>query len=404
MNVATVPRFDFRVRWASRTDVGRVRANNEDVVRIEPELSLFLLADGMGGHAAGEVAAALATDAVVAAVSSRPAQRALDSYLKRPTLAHRAAVFDALRGAAAAANAAVRGAAAEAADARGMGCTLDAALLVRDRLFVLHVGDGRVYLARAQATLQLTHDHSFFDERLAAGAFLRPSDLRGQNPLTNAIGLSDSQPVDCLHVELAKGDRVLMCSDGVHGAIPTEGELSELVRAGTPEHAARALIDAALLRGGRDNASVVIVDVAARFASRSGADDGVGARDLATARASALLVDLPMGSVLRALAAAVEVELGAGALVPRVVASDQVAWIVLSGTVDAGERRVLGPGALLYAESLVGEVPRTPLARAASAVRALRLRGDDFREVCAADVVLAAALFERLARYLARRG
>ncbi len=404
MKVTTLPRFDFRVRWATRTDVGRVRANNEDVVRVEPELSLFVLADGMGGHGAGEVAAALATEAVVAAVSSREAQRALDGYLKRPTLERRAAVFDVLRQAVSAANARVRAAATERGEARGMGCTLDAALLVRDRLFVAHVGDSRVYLARAQATLQLTHDHTFFDERLASGAFLRPSDTRGQNPLINAIGLTDKQPVDCLHVELSKGDRVLLCSDGVHGAIPKEAELSDLVRAGTPDEAARALIDTSLVRGGRDNASAIVVDIADRFAKRGEADDGVGARDLATARGSALLLDLPMGSVLRALSAAVEVELGEGALVPRVVASDQVAWIVLSGAIDAGEGRVLGPGALLYAESLVGEVPRTPLSKVTSSVRALRLRGDDFREVCGGDVVLAAALYERLARYLARRG
>lgn len=403
MNVTTIPRFDFRVRWATRTDVGRVRTNNEDVVRVEPELSLFLLADGMGGHAAGEVAAAVATESFVESLSSRPAQRALDSYVKRPTLEHRAAVFDVLRAGASAANAAVRAAAAERGEARGMGCTLDAVLLVRDRVFVAHVGDSRVYLARASATLQLTHDHSFFEQRLAQGVFLRPSDTRGQNPLINAIGLSEQQPVDCLHVELAKGDRILMCSDGVHGAIPKEAELADLARAGTPEQAARALIDTSLVRGGRDNASVIVVDVAERFARRAGADDGVGARDLATARGSALLVDLPMGSVLRALSAAVEVELAEGDLVPRVVASDQVAWIVLSGSVDAGDGRAFGAGALLYAESLVGEVPRTALSRATSSVRALRLRGDDFREVCGADVVLAAALFERIARHLARR-
>ncbi len=392
------------MRWATRTDVGRVRANNEDVVRVEPELSLFLLADGMGGHEAGEVAAAVATEAVVESVSSRPAQRAIDSYVRRPSLEHRAQVFDALRAAAAAANARVREEAKARAAARGMGCTLDAALLVRDRLFVAHVGDSRVYLARASATLQLTQDHSFLEQRLAQGAFLRPSDTRGQNPLMNAIGLDERQPVDCLHVELGRGDRVLMCSDGVHGAIPREAELSDLARAGTPHQAARALIDTSLVRGGRDNASVVVIDVAERFVRRAEADDGLGARDLATARASALLVDLPMGSVLRALSAAVEVELAEGDSVPRVVASDQVAWIVLAGTVDAGDGRVFGPGALLYAESLVGEVPRTALARATTQVRALRLRGDDFHEVCRADVVLAAALFERVARHLARRG
>lgn len=403
MTITTIPRFDFRVRWASRTDVGRVRSNNEDVVRIEPELALFLVADGMGGHAAGEVAAALATDAFVAFMSSRPAQRALDDYVKRPSLDHRAAVFDVMRAAAGAANSAVRDEAVRRDEKKGMGCTLDAALLVRDRLFVAHVGDSRVYLARAKTTLQLTHDHSFFEKRLAEGAFLRPSDTRGQNPLINAIGLADTQPVDCLHVEVAKGDRIFLCTDGVHGAIPKEAELSDIARAGTPESAARALIDTSLVRGGRDNASVVVVDVVERFAKRADADDGVGARDLAIARSSSLLVDLPMGSVLRTLSAAVEVELIEGELVPRVVASDQVAWIVLAGTVEAHDGRAYGAGALLYAESLVAEVPRSALHKATGKVRALRLRGDDFREVCTSDIVLAAALFERIARHLARR-
>jgi PPM family protein phosphatase len=400
--VRTLPRFDFRVVWAGVSDVGRVRSNNEDVWHVEPQLSLFAVADGMGGHAAGEVAARLAVDALVESVSRKASKRALDVFLSTPTLEARRDVFACLREAADLANERVRGEAERKKEQRGMGCTLDAALLLRDRAFVVHAGDSRVYLGRVATTIQLTHDHGLHESLMAKGSISRHSPPPAQNPLVNAIGVAPRVQLDTAFVDLSRGDRLLLCTDGVHGAIPSEAELSQIVRAGTPQEAARSLIDTALVRGGRDNATALVIDIAERFVSRPEGDGGLRARDIASVRGCPLLGDLPTPTVLRALAAAVEVELGPGEPLPRTMASDLVAYVVLDGAVKMHDGRSFGASALLYPESLVGGQREAPPAQAETTVRALRLRSDDFREVCQSDVLLASQLFERLARILAR--
>jgi serine/threonine protein phosphatase PrpC len=400
--IRTLPRFDFRVDFAALSDVGRVRANNEDVWRAEPNLATFVIADGMGGHAAGEVAARLAVDGFVEAVKSKDTQRAFDRFVAAPTLESRHRVFAHLRRAADAANSAVRAEAESSEEKRGMGCTLDAAVLLRDRAFVVHAGDSRVYLARASATLQLTHDHNLFESLRATGQVPRTAPYPAQNPLINAVGLMPKLTVDCMFVDLSRGDRLVLCTDGAYGPIPNEGDFASLVRAGTPEEAARSLIDTSLVRGGRDNATAVVIDVAERFVTRELSDGGVMARDIATARVCPLFAELPSSAVLRALAAATEIEIAGGELIPRTVASDQVAYIVLDGEVAAPDGRTFGGSALLYGESLAGGWRDTTLYKTTRVIRALRLRADDFQEVCQSDVVLAASLYERLARYLAR--
>jgi CRP-like cAMP-binding protein len=182
--------------------------------------------------------------------------------------------------------------------------------------------------------------------------------------------------------------------------IGDEAALVPHARGGRAAAAARALVDAALARGGRDNATVLVLDVAEPLTPRKTVRNA-GA-DHATARASALLCDLPDAMVLRALAMAAEVEIAAGEEVPRIVTTDRVAYIVLDGEVEVPPGTILGASGLLYGESLVG-VGRHGACRAVTGVRALRLRCDDFREICASDVHLAALLFERLARHLAER-
>lgn len=401
----TLPRFDFRVAVSGLSDVGSVRSNNEDVFRVEPSLSLFLVADGMGGHAAGEVAATVAADAAVASIRSRDAQRAFEKYVAAPTLEARRRVLAVLRRAAEAANDEVLATAAREPLHRGMGCTLDVVVLLGDRAFVAHAGDSRVYLARAQATIQLTHDHGLHEAMLAQGAVSSRAPLPVQNPLVNAIGLSPKLTVDGMSVDLARGDRIILCTDGIHGAIDAEAELAQIARAGTPEEATRSLVDTALVRGGRDNATAIVIDIGVRFVTRDREqkDGGLLARDLATVRICPLFSELPSATVLRAMAAAVEVEIAPADSLSRTIAGDRVAYVVLEGEIISPDGRVFADGTLVYPESLVGEWRSGSLWKATTTpVRVLRLRADDFGEVCAGDLVLAAALYERLARHLAR--
>jgi serine/threonine protein phosphatase PrpC len=393
-----LPRFDFRADFAVARDKGSRRTSYEDAALVAPEIGVFAVADGMGGHQAGEVAAKLAIDTARRVLGGRDAQRIIETYVGRPDLDSRRAVFTCLRRAFDDANRVVRDDAAKDPSHGGMGTTLDLVWLARDHAFVAHAGDGRVYLARARAMLQLTQDHAMSANLRATPGGTPP---RGSG-LTNAIGLSDALAVDTLFVDLGRGDRLLVCSDGVHGQLDGEAELAELLRSGAPEHSSRALVGRAAEHG-RDNATAVVIEVGERFVKRTDRDRGLVAADLERARQSPLLVDLPQSFALNALSVAVEVEFEPGAPIPRLVTNDLVAYIVLDGIVRyPGDGRVVGAGALVFPESLVAVGGQDELPVAEQTAR-LRVRADDFAEICA-DSRLAAELYRRLAAHIARLG
>jgi len=388
-----LPRFDFRAGFATASDKGSRREHYEDAALLAPEIALFAVADGMGGHRAGEVAARLAVDTVRRVLSGRDAQRAVEAYVAKADLATRRAVYAALRVAFEEANRAVLEDAAAHPEHAGMGTTLDVVWLARGNAFIAHAGDGRVYLARARAMLLLTQDHS-------SGSVGGSAGTRRSAGILNAIGLADTVQVDTLFVDVGRGDRLLLCTDGVHGQVEAEAELSELVRNGTPEQGVRALV-ARAGEIGRDNATGVLVEIGERFVKRTDHDRGLAAGDLERARQSPLLVDLPQSFALSALAAAVEVELASGERVPRLVTNDLVAYIVLDGTLRYGSERTVGAGALVFPEALVGLAGQDEPPVVEQTTRLLRLCSDDFAEVCA-DPRLAAELYRRLAAHIAR--
>jgi serine/threonine protein phosphatase PrpC len=397
-----IPRFDHLVDFAGASHAGRVRASNEDVWRADPGLGLLAVADGMGGHAAGEVAARITVDELGKTLRLPESLRVLDAFVAAPTLEARRAVFDVLESAAERAHAAVLESAAKDARRRGMGCTLDAALLVGNRAFLVHVGDGRTYLARPTTTIQLTQDHTMHGSLVARGV-VNPSQLGdGANVLTNAVGRKGNLHVEEVFVELSEGDRLLLCTDGVHGELGDENVISELARRWPTDDTAVALVNAAVDHGGKDNATALVMEVGARRAGRSSSDAGLSARDGAFAAHSPLLSGMPDALVTRALRAAVEVEFEQGASVPRFFTGDRVGYVVLEGRVDAPSGWTLGPSSLVYAESLAGGGHGGALCTAGERTRALRIRADDFREVCESDAALAAHLYQRLAHVLAR--
>jgi serine/threonine protein phosphatase PrpC len=406
---SALPNFDFRVHFASATDRGG-RKDNQDAVSLVPEVALFAIADGMGGHSGGGDAARAALDTLTASVRSK-AVRASRRFARHPALETRHAVFGALREGFRRANDAVRALADEREEALGMGTTLDALMLVRDRAFVAHTGDSRVYLARASTFIQTTHDHALYESLLATGSVQQTSGVasprqRGaRNPLLYAVGLDKDVVVDTCFFEVARGDRILLCTDGVHGEMQSEAALSKLVRAGTVGEAAQSLVAHAVERGGRDNATAVVIEVRERLVTHAPGEEqtsGPLSTDLEVARQSALLADLPVAAVLNVLAAAVEIEIAKGERVPRVIASDWVSYLVVSGEIELPNGNVLGPPALIFPESLVGVAREGDLPTVTESTRLLRLRADDFAEVCARDVALSNALHTRLARHLAR--
>jgi hypothetical protein len=280
-----------------------------------------------------------------------------------------------------------------------MGSTIDLLWLVRNHAFVGHAGDGRVYLARRRAVLQLTQDHGAL-EALKASGQARPARKAQRNALLNAVGLKESVTVDTLFVDLHKGDRLLLCSDGVHGQVSSESRLAELIRGGSVKDAAGALVKEAG-RKGRDNATAIVVEIGERFVKRPSAEQGLLSKDIERASQCALLHGLGPSLALAALSASVEIEYAAEHTIPRVVANDMVAYIVLEGTIDLEDGLTVGEGAVLFPESLAGVWDGSPLPVARERVRLLRLRADDFAEVCS-DPSLGSTLYRRLATMLAR--
>jgi serine/threonine protein phosphatase PrpC len=396
------PRCDYDLAFAGASHTGLVRPANEDVWRADLEVGLFLVADGMGGHAAGEVAAALGADTLRGALRVPEAVQALDGYLAAPTLPSREHLSAMLRWAMERAHARIQEESRQPSR-RGMGCTLDAVLLIGVDLFLMHVGDCRTYLSRQTATLQLTHDHTHAAALVARGIGTPTRPAGGSSALVNAMGQEKAPKVEQAFVSLATGDRVLLCTDGVHRAASGEQELTELVRAGSPQEAVHALIAKALERGGKDNATAVVVDVGPRLAQRAAWDGGQRARDVTLAGNAPLLASLEERQRSRLLAATIEVSVAAGTKIPRFFTDDRVAYLVVDGTVKTPEGWSLGASSVLYPESLAGGGQGTELCEAETPVRVLRLRRDDFREVAASDPALGAALWEQVARLLVTR-
>ena len=251
-------------RYACASDPGRVRPNNEDAVLLDPALGLVVVADGMGGSNAGEVAARTCCEVVRAAV----ADSAADPL---------ATARERLQAAVLAANRAVFERAWLEPSLRGMATTVVAALLGPRHVTVAHVGDSRLYRLRQGQLMQLTHDHSLVQEHIDAG-LLTPQDARAtdyRNLVTCAIGIAPRVEVDVADFELQPGDTLLLCTDGLTDLL-TDDELAHLLcHAGALDSAAARLVQAANAAGGRDNVSVALVHCAP---ADEGATDDTPAR------------------------------------------------------------------------------------------------------------------------------
>jgi len=258
---------------ASRTDPGRVRTANEDALRFDASLGLGVLADGMGGYAAGEVASRMAVDEIFGELAS-----ALPHLRAQPASPDRAGLHEDMRFAAARANASIIAAAKREPDYEGMGATLVVAVLLNDVVTIAHLGDSRAYRFRAGALEQLTRDHCWVDEQIAMGALSVDAvlDARFRNIVTRALGIEDEIDLEVHDHDAQIGDVFLLCSDGLTDMLADDA-IAALLAQGRPlGETASALVDAANEQGGRDNVSALLLQVgtpqspgwAARLVSR----------------------------------------------------------------------------------------------------------------------------------------
>lgn len=228
--------------FGSRTDIGCLRDHNEDSLVVTPPL--FAVADGMGGHAAGEVASEIAVRVLSELAPEHPDGEALGRAIEE-------------------ANRAVIQAAREGRGHQGMGTTMTAAMLEGERLVIAQVGDSRAYLLHQGKLQQLTRDHSLMADMIEAGQ-LTPEEARThpqRSVITRALGSDAHLHPDIYEINVETGDRLLICSDGLSGMIFDDQIENTLRRVQDPQRCASQLVNEAIAAGGHDNVTVIVADV-----------------------------------------------------------------------------------------------------------------------------------------------
>jgi protein phosphatase len=255
------------------TDVGRKRRHNEDAYLLDVERGLFVVADGMGGHAAGEVASRITVESIqefIAGTEEEHENTWPFGFNNRYSLEG-----NRLTTAVEKANEKVMRAVQNRPELKGMGTTVVAALFDQDRVTLVHVGDSRAYLYRGQELKRLTDDHSWVQEQVNAG-ILSEDEAKShplKNVVTRALGGAAHVAVDLIEVPLTAGDRFLLCSDGLTGMVSDEELIEHLGGPEPPDRTVRSLIELANEHGGIDNVTAILVEVTKNSAGRVSAVD-----------------------------------------------------------------------------------------------------------------------------------
>ncbi|BDU76548.1 Stp1/IreP family PP2C-type Ser/Thr phosphatase [Mesoterricola sediminis] len=248
----------MRVVAAGRTEVGCVRKHNEDNFLVDPELGLFVVADGLGGHAAGEVASRIVVDKVGQFI-----QHTVERDHTWPVEYDTALPYDGnrLKAALLLADQGILNDIRSNPERESMGSTVVACLVNGETVTLVHVGDSRAYLLNKDGIQQVTRDHSWVAEQVANG-ILTPEEARRhpfRNVITQALGNGGDLDISVREIQVKELDRILLCSDGLSGMVLDEEIWDIVQKSSDMEEAAGNLVSKAMANGGEDNITVVIV-------------------------------------------------------------------------------------------------------------------------------------------------
>jgi serine/threonine protein phosphatase PrpC len=237
------------LRVGSLTDIGKVREINQDCYAVVPERGVFIVADGMGGHAAGEKASQTAVQII------------RDRLLSINDGEYGGSLLGVLQASIQEANREIISSSLEDASMRGMGTTATVVMTRSDQLYVGHVGDSRAYLVRNRRIDQITDDHSIVAQLVRARAITPQEAARHpyRNVITRCLGMQADVEADTQQRELRVGDRLLICSDGLSGLVSDDEMLQALLNSTDPQTTCQELVNLALERGGSDNITVVLI-------------------------------------------------------------------------------------------------------------------------------------------------
>jgi PPM family protein phosphatase len=258
-----------RLRFVGLTDTGKVREHNEDTIAFDADIGLLVLADGMGGYNAGEVASGIAVKTIVNLVREQVEREDMnvqdrESGLSRPTIILRDAIHRA--------NKIIYQTARTQPQCEGMGTTVVAALFFDNKITIAHVGDSRLYRQRSDKLEQVTMDHSLLQELVDRGFYSAEEAQRAANKnyVTRALGVEPNVDVEIQEVPVQKGDAYMLCSDGLSDMVEDEDiHLTINTFNDNLDTVAKQLIQLANDNGGRDNVSVVMAHVLDAFPART---------------------------------------------------------------------------------------------------------------------------------------
>jgi len=397
------------LKFFAATDIGRQREHNEDNYLVDPTLHLFVVADGMGGHAAGEVASQIAVHEVSRVV--RENADVIERYAKEHDAQARQEILAVMEHAVQTACASIYHRGQAEAEKRGMGTTTSALLIAGDRGFIAHVGDSRIYLLRQNQVHQLTEDHSLINELVRRGKIKRDEIdsspySKYKNAVTRAVGAYESVETDTLDFEVLPGDHFLLCSDGLHAYLK-DSDVPEIMNADDIADAPKTMVALANAGGGHDNITAVVVRVETEATNEHAARASDLANRVDVLKKMPLFKHLTYKEIMRLLNVLVVKDYKAGEKIIEEKTDGEELFIILSGKVKLHKEEAfithLERGAHFGEMALVDRSKRSASATAEEPSRALMLRRRDFYEIIRKEPTLATKLLWSFVQVLTER-
>jgi serine/threonine protein phosphatase PrpC len=393
--------------WAA-TDVGKKRETNEDNFLVDKKLSLFVVADGMGGHASGEVASQMAVHELRNAVDA--GRDAIERFGKGDANAQQD-ILNVLEHAVEAACQAIYLKGQAEPEKRGMGTTTSALLIAGDRGFIAHVGDSRIYLLRAGQVIQLTEDHSLVNELIRRGRVTKEnfdtSPYKAyKNAVTRAVGVYETVQGDTFDFEILPGDQFLLCSDGLHTYL-NDARIVDSLKGDDVKVLPKRFIDLANAGGGHDNITAIVVRVEGAPAA---AEDRAAelARKVDVLRKMPLFRHLIYKEILRVLNVTQVREYAPGEEIIKEGTTGDEMFVLLRGKIRLHKNDAfithLEPGSHIGEMALIDQrQPRSASATAEERSRVLILSRRDFYEIIRKEPQLSTKLLWAFTQVLAER-
>ncbi len=399
--------------FAAATDVGRQRNHNEDNFLIDKKLRLFLVADGMGGHAAGEVASSIAVHEIRDAVNNN--RDLIDRYRVDHPGVQAYEILQVLEHAIQAACGAVHQRAQDEPDKRGMGTTATVMLIAggSDQLrgFIAHVGDSRVYLARQNQCHVLTEDHSLMNELVRRGKLNREQIESSpykqyKNAVTRAVGVYGSVEVDTFDFDILPGDRFLICSDGMYAYVD-EAELPKQLAEGEVKEVPHRLVEMANAGGGHDNITAVVLRIGEGTASEIAPRTTEVSLKLDVLKGMQMFRYLSYKELVRVSNIAEMLDVNEGARVFAAGDAGESMYVVLSGKVRLTKADTvvaeMGRGHHFGEMSLVDRSVRSLTATAIETTRLLMITRKEFYDIIKREPASAVKMLWSFVQVLGQR-